>query len=125
MSIKYISSSMQKSLYKGFFIENKTGVPDDWKVLIKNKVLHGHLSAIKKSIDWWSETGTIIKPKVFGDMGETEVNDKKSKIQIDNHLGFLIKNDTGEPKEWYCMYDGKLLKGFLPSIKTFLDKHEK
>ena len=116
---------MQKSLYKGFFIENKTGIPDDWKVLIKNKVLHGHLSAVKKSIDWWSDTGSIIPAKEFGDMGETVLNEKRDKSQSDEYKGFAIKNDTGEPKAWYCLYHGKLAKGSLAAIKRFLDKHEK
>lgn len=116
---------MQKSLYRGFFIENKTGVPDDWKVLIKNKVLHGHLSAVKKSIDWWSDTGSIIQPKEFGDMGETAINEKRDKFQYEDYKGFQIKNDTGEAKTWYCLYHGKLAKGSLTAIKSFLDKHEK
>lgn len=116
---------MQKSLYRGFFIENKTGVPDDWKVLIKNKVLHGHLSAVKKSIDWWSDTGSIIQPKEFGDMGETAINEKRDKFKSEDYKGFQIKNDTGEVNTWYCLYHGKLAKGSLTAIKSFLDKHEK
>ncbi|MUK62776.1 DUF3319 domain-containing protein [Aliivibrio fischeri] len=116
---------MKKTLYKGFFIENKTGIPDDWKVLIRTHVLHGHLSAVKKSIDWWNEAGTIIDPKEFGDMGESALNEKRSQFKSEEYKGFTIKNDTGEPKTWYCLYQGKLAKGSLTAIKSFLDKHEK
>lgn len=116
---------MHKSLYRGFFIENKTGIPDGWKVLIKNKMLQGHLSAVKKSIDWWNETGSIIQPKEFGDMGEATLNEKKSKTQTEEYKGYALKNDTGEMKEWYCLYQGKLAKGSIKAIKTFLDKRVK
>lgn len=47
--LKHEEKTMKKTLYKGFFIENKTGIPDDWKVLIRTHVLHGHLSAVKKA----------------------------------------------------------------------------
>lgn len=116
---------MKKSLYRGFFIENKTDIPDDWKVLIKNKVLQGHLSAVKKSIDWWHDTGAIIAPRDFGDMGETAFNEKKSKYQSEDYKGFSLKNDSGEVNTWYCMYQGKLAKGTLAALKSFLDKQEK
>lgn len=28
-------------------------------------------------------------------------------------------------KEWYCLYQGKLAKGSIKAIKTFLDKRVK
>ncbi|TOF25312.1 phage tail protein, partial [Vibrio parahaemolyticus] len=50
---------MAISNYRGFNLQS--GGPDGsiWKVKIKNHVLQGSLTAVKKSIDWWCDTASI------------------------------------------------------------------
>ncbi len=113
---------MRKSLYKGLLIESKTGLPDDWQVLIRKTTLHGQLNAIKKSIDWWNETGAIVQPRAFSHLNNSE---QKNKSDIYDYKGFQIRNDTSDVSSWYCLYHGRLIKGSLNAIKSVLDKFEK
>lgn len=61
---------MAISNYRGFNLQS--GGPDGsiWKVKIKNHVLQGSLTAVKKSIDWWCDTASIIDPKEFASLGQ-------------------------------------------------------
>ena len=37
--------------------------------------------------------------------------------------GYTIKNDTGEANAWYCMFNGKLIKGAKPAIQRHIEAY--
>ncbi|MCG7495722.1 DUF3319 domain-containing protein [Vibrio sp. Of7-15] len=113
---------MGRVYHKGYCIENTGDAEDGWKIRIKNRVLTGHLAAVKKSIDWWCDTASIIDPSELGDMGAEAKAEKEGKKQQEEYLGYNLRNDTGEPKEWYVMHGGQLVKGSLKALKGYIDK---
>ncbi|MGR5209607.1 DUF3319 domain-containing protein [Vibrio rotiferianus] len=112
---------MAISNYRGFNLQS--GGPDGstWKVKIKNHVLQGNLSAVKKSIDWWCDTASIIDPKEFASLGQKRGEGGSN--QVENFNGYSIKNDTGEPNAWYCMFNGKLIKGSKTAIQRHIEAY--
>lgn len=59
---------MAISNYRGFNLQSGGLDGSIWKVKIKNHVLQGSLTAVKKSIDWWCDTASIIDPKEFASL---------------------------------------------------------
>ncbi|RDX36210.1 DUF3319 domain-containing protein [Vibrio campbellii] len=112
---------MAISNYRGFNLQS--GGPDGavWKVKIKNHVLQGSLTAVKKSIDWWCDTASIIDPKEFATLGQRAQSTSSPTSEVFN--GYTIKNDTGEANSWYCMFNGKLIKGAKPAIQRHIEAY--
>ncbi|EHK0843251.1 TPA: DUF3319 domain-containing protein [Vibrio parahaemolyticus] len=112
---------MAISNYRGFNLQS--GGPDGsiWKVKIKNHVLQGSLTAVKKSIDWWCDTASIIDPKEFASLGQRA--HPTGGVQSEVFNGYTIKNDTGEPNGWYCMFNGKLIKGGKAAIQRHIEAY--
>ncbi len=108
---------MATSMHRGFTLQSSNG--DTWQVKIKNKSLSGNLASVKKSIDWWCDTASIIDPKEF-----SALNTKKSSSSTEeNYNGFLLKNDTNAPDAWYCFFNGRLIKGGKAAIQKHIDAH--
>ncbi|WP_252858162.1 DUF3319 domain-containing protein [Photobacterium angustum] len=61
---------------------------------------------------------TFIHPQKFSSQSSKPVSNGSS----ENYRGFIIRNDTGKPNEWYLLLRGQLLKGNATSIKQYLDK---
>lgn len=112
---------MAAATYRGFTLQSVGNSTDLWQVQIKNHVLSGSMVAVKKSIDWFCETATIINPKEFNSLAE------KKKVEgtpsQENFHGFVIKNDTGEANTWYCFFNGRLLKGGKLAIQKHIEAH--
>ncbi|ELV8625595.1 phage tail protein [Vibrio cidicii] len=111
---------MAISNYRGFNLKSAGNDTSVWQVRIKNHVLQGSLSAVKKSIDWWCDTASIIDPREFASL------DRKLESgtpQAENFNGFSIKNDTGEPNAWYCFFNGKLIKGSKAAIQRHIEAY--
>ncbi len=53
---------MALASYRGFTLKSIGTTNQVWKVTIKNRELQGSLPAVKKSIDWWCDTASIIDP---------------------------------------------------------------
>ncbi len=87
---------MAISHYRGFNLQSAPNDTNIWQVKIKNRVLQGSLSAVKKSIDWWCDTASIIDPREFSSLDRKQ--EAAGSTQAENFNGFAIKNDTGEPK---------------------------
>ncbi|CAM2799057.1 DUF3319 domain-containing protein [Vibrio mytili] len=111
---------MAVSNYRGFNLKSS---PDRtvWQVKIKNQVLQGSLTAVKKSIDWWCETASIIDPKEFSSLNAKQAN--VGKVQTEVFNGYTLKNDTGETNAWYCMFNGKLIKGGKVAIQRHIEAY--
>ncbi len=109
--------------YRGFNLKGAGGSQDLWQVKIKNHVLSGNLSAVKKTVDWWVETAQIIDPKEFASVKTTRVSSGKGMAEV--FAGQQLKNDTGEPNGWYCMFNGKLLKGSKLAIQKHIEAYMK
>lgn len=41
----------------------------------------------------------------------------------ENFNGYQIKNDTGEPNAWYCMFNGRLIKGGKIAIQRHIEAY--
>lgn len=74
---------------------------------------------MKKSIDWWIDTASIIDPKEFTALSKS----RGSGGQTENFNGYQIKNDTGEPNAWYCMFNGRLIKGGKIAIQRHIEAY--
>lgn len=112
---------MATTFHRGYCLQSGSD-KDIWYVRIKNHVLSGKLPAVKKSIDWWCDTATIIDPKEFASLApdrDEEVNE-----QQEEYKGQLIKSDSGAKNSWYCFFNGKLIKGSKSAIQKHIDKHE-
>ncbi|WP_070966391.1 DUF3319 domain-containing protein [Vibrio sonorensis] len=116
---------MAVATYKGFNLKTAGNNNDVWQVQIKNHVLSGSMAAVKKSIDWFCDTATIIDPKEF-----SSLNGKRPAPQAtsagpaqENFHGYALKNDTGEPNAWYCFFNGRLLKGGKLAIQKHIEAY--
>ncbi|NLS13381.1 DUF3319 domain-containing protein [Vibrio sp. SM6] len=112
---------MAHSHYRGFDLQTLPNDPNMWQVKIKNHVLRGNLAAVKKSIDWFCDTASIVDPQKFASLERNMTS--KGSSHSENHHGFWIKNDSGEPNGWYCFFNGKLLKGSKTAIQRHIDAH--
>ncbi|WP_413283307.1 DUF3319 domain-containing protein [Vibrio sp. MA40-2] len=111
---------MATIFHRGYCIQSSSG-KDLWHVRIKKQVLSGNLTAVKKSIDWWCDTATIIEPNEFVNIAPPKSVEQPE--QQEEYLGEHIKNDSGAKNSWYCFFNGKLVKGSKEAIKKHIDKH--
>ncbi|MCG9788761.1 DUF3319 domain-containing protein [Vibrio mediterranei] len=112
---------MALASYRGFTLKSIGTTNQIWKVTIKNRELQGSLSAVKKSIDWWCDTASIIDPSQLT-QAATERASGTAGTQ-ENFHGFTIKNDTGANNAWYCMFNGKLIKGGKLAIQRHIEAY--
>ncbi|MGL5431134.1 MAG: DUF3319 domain-containing protein [Vibrio sp.] len=111
---------MAVAIYRGFNLQSADNSTDTWQVTIKNHLLTGNLAAVKKSIDWFCDTASIINPKEFESIGQRR--ELVSGVQEQFH-GFTIKNDTGEANQWYCFFNGRLIKGSKIAIQKHIEAY--
>lgn len=111
---------MATTFHRGYCIQSGAD-KDVWYVRVKKQVLSGNLPAVKKSIDWWCDTATIIDPKEFASLAPKK--DEEAHEQQEDYNGHLIKSDSGAKNSWYCFFNGKLVKGSKEAIKKHIDKH--
>ncbi len=112
---------MAAASYRGFTLKTAGNSTDVWQVQIKRHVLSGSLAAVKKSIDWFCDTATLIDPKEFSALEASR--QQASKASQETFNGFTIKNDTGEANGWYCMFNGKLIKGGKLAIQKHIEAY--
>ncbi|MDN3611624.1 DUF3319 domain-containing protein [Vibrio ostreicida] len=112
---------MAAATYRGFTLKTAGSSTDLWQVQIKNHLLSGSMPAVKKSIDWFCDTATIIDPKEFGSLNNKK--QEEGKPAQENFHGFTLKNDTGEPNSWYCFFNGKLIKGGKLAIQKHIEAY--
>ncbi|MFA0439513.1 phage tail protein [Vibrio sp. 10N.286.49.C2] len=110
---------MALASYRGFPLKSVGTENQVWKVSIKNRELKGSLSAIKKSVDWWCDTASIIDPSQLA--ASSQRADKPGSQEV--FQGYTIKNDTGEINAWYCMFNGKLIKGGKLAIQKHIEAY--
>ena len=56
---------MAAASYRGFTLTTVGESTETWQVTIKKHTLTGSMAAVKKSIDWFCDTATLIDPKEF------------------------------------------------------------
>ncbi len=105
--------------YRGFNMQTAGNDTSVWQVKIKNHVLTGSMAAVKKSIDWWCDTASIIDPREFSSLAKKSEEGGNS----ENFNGFQLKNDTGQPNDWYCFFNGKLIKGGKIAIQKHIEAY--
>lgn len=111
---------MAIATYRGFTLTSAPNSTDIWQVKIKNHVLTGNLAAVKKSIDWWCDTASIIDPREFSAVGKKREAPNGKQEQFG---GFTLKNDTGELNGWYCFFNGRLIKGSKMAIQKHIEAY--
>ncbi|MBD1566752.1 DUF3319 domain-containing protein [Vibrio sp. SA48] len=109
---------MAISIYRGFNLKSAPNSTEIWQVKIKNHVLTGNLAAVKKSIDWWCDTASIIDPREFNSVGQKR---NVTSVHQEQFGGFTLKNDTGEANAWYCIFNGRLIKGSKVAIQKHIE----
>ncbi|MCK6263589.1 DUF3319 domain-containing protein [Vibrio sp. ZSDE26] len=110
---------MAVTIYKGFNLKSSDN--NIWQAKIKNHVLAGSLAAVKKSIDWFCDTATIIDPKEFSSVGQKR--ETTGSPVAEDFNGYALKNDTGEPNTWYCFFNGRLIKGSKIAIQKHIEAY--
>ena len=110
---------MAVATYRGFEVRTVGSSTEIWQVQIKNRVLQGQMPALKKSIDWFCDSATIIDPKEFASLAKNR--ESAAKAVQENFNGYIIKNDTGEPNTWYCFFNGRLIKGGKLAIQKHIE----
>ncbi|MFB9136835.1 DUF3319 domain-containing protein [Vibrio sp. AK197] len=111
---------MPVATYRGFTLSTAGSSTDVWQVKIKKHKLSGSMAAVKKSIDWFCDTASIIDPKEFSSL-EAKRQEPSQPAQ-ENFHGHVLKNDTGDPKAWYCFFNGRLLKGNKIAIQKHIEQ---
>lgn len=112
---------MAAATYRGFHLKTAGNSTDIWQVQIKNRILSGSMAAVKKSIDWFCDTATIIDPKEFSSLDTNKKPDGQPAQE--NFHGYTIKNDTGETNGWYCFFNGRLIKGGKLAIQKHIEAY--
>lgn len=115
--------AMAAATYRGFVLKTAGSSTEVWQVQIKNHVLSGSMAAVKKSIDWFCDTATIIDPKEFSSLAGKKKAEGTGSPAQENFNGFTIKNDTGEANAWYCMFNGRLIKGGKLAIQKHIEAY--
>ncbi|CAM3711015.1 hypothetical protein VA7868_03007 [Vibrio aerogenes CECT 7868] len=110
---------MAVASYRGMELKTVGQSTDIWQVKIKNRVLTGSMVAVKKSVDWWCESASIIDPKEFESLASKHETSEGMQEQF---AGFTLKNDTGQPGDWYCMFNGRLIKGSKLGLQKHIEK---
>ncbi|MEZ9547461.1 MULTISPECIES: DUF3319 domain-containing protein [Vibrio] len=110
---------MANSIYRSVHLQSIDANNTVWRAKLKNNVIQGNLVAVKKSIDWWIETASIIDPKEFTSLNKS----RGTGGSTENFNGYQIKNDTGEPNTWYCMFNGRLIKGGKIAIQRHIEAY--
>lgn len=110
---------MALASYRGFTLKSVGTSDQVWKVVIKNRELQGSLGAVKKSIDWWCDTTQIVDP---AEIAKPQFSRDGNSTHELFH-GFNIKNDTGENNAWYCLFNGKLIKGSKIAIQKHIEAY--
>ncbi len=111
---------MAVTTYRGFKLQSNSD-GNLWKVRIKSQDLTGTLTAVKKSIDWWCDSASIIDPKEFEVLNQRRSNATATQSEVFN--GYTLRNDTGEQNAWYCMFNGKLIKGGKLAIQRHIEAY--
>lgn len=112
---------MAIATYRGFTLKSAPNSTEVWQTKIKTHVLTGNLAAVKKSIDWWCDTASLIDPSEFEAVGKRR--DEANKAIQEQFNGFTLKNDTGEANSWYCFFNGRLIKGAKAAIQKHIEAH--
>lgn len=112
---------MAAATYRGFTLKTAGNSTEIWQVQIKNHLLSGNMAAVKKSIDWFCDTASIIEPKEFNSLANTQKSEGQSTQE--NFHGYTIKNDSGEPNAWYCFFNGRLIKGGKLAIQKHIEAY--
>ncbi|MGF1764965.1 DUF3319 domain-containing protein [Aliivibrio kagoshimensis] len=121
---------MSQVFHRGYSIENKSDDANAWRVRLQNKVLIGNITAVKKSIDWWTDAAVLIDPAEFNESGEL-INEgetaENSKVQVQKmeYKGYIFSNDSEQSKEWYFMHGGRLIKGSQKALQDYIDRFNK
>jgi len=114
---------MAVASYRGFTLKSENSSQETWHVQIKNHVLTGNLAAVKKSIDWWCDTASLIDPKEFESIGNKKSTSSSSGPVQEQFGSFVLRNDTGGANTWYCMFNGKLIKGSKIAIQKHIESY--
>ncbi|KOO04357.1 DUF3319 domain-containing protein [Vibrio nereis] len=112
---------MAAASYRGFTLKTAGNSTEIWQVQIKKHLLSGSMAAVKKSIDWFCDTATIIDPKEFSSLENQKQTKANSAQEVFN--GYLLKNDTGEANAWYCLFNGRLIKGGKVAIQKHIEAY--
>ncbi len=112
---------MAISTYRGFTLRSIGNSTDVWQVQIKKQTLKGSLAAIKKTIDWWSDTASLIDPSEFEAINTKQETTTQALQEQFN--GFTLKNDTGDANGWYCFFNGRLIKGGKLAIQKHIEAY--
>ncbi|CAK4075876.1 hypothetical protein VDT1_4270 [Vibrio sp. 16] len=113
---------MAAATYRGFTLKTAGSSTEIWQVQIKKHVLSGSMAAVKKSIDWFCDTATIIDPKEFSSLASNK-GQSEGKATQENFNGYTLKNDTGEVNGWYCFFNGRLIKGGKLAIQKHIEAY--
>ncbi len=112
---------MPVATYRGFTLSTVGASKDLWQVRIKKHTLSGNMPAVKKSIDWFCDTASIIDPKEFGALAPKR--QETAQPAQENFHGYVIKNDSGDPNGWYCFFHTRLLKGGKVAIQKHIEAY--
>jgi hypothetical protein len=116
-----IIMTMAAATYRGFTLKSAGNSTEVWQVQIKQHVLSGSMAAVKKSIDWFCDTATIIDPKEFNSLASKQK--ATGQPAQENFHGYTIKNDTGDVNSWYCFFNGRLIKGGKLAIQKHIEAY--
>nr|WP_086940114.1 DUF3319 domain-containing protein [Thaumasiovibrio occultus] len=113
----------QRVFHRGVTIENHTGDSSCWRATVCGNEVQGELDVIRKCVDWSTEMRTFISPKQVIEHLNSLKSRQKPERRLEVHQGIKIMNDSGKDSEWYIMVKGRLFKGTLVAVKSFLDKN--
>ncbi|MFC3025089.1 DUF3319 domain-containing protein [Vibrio zhugei] len=113
---------MAVSIYRGIQLQSTSDSTEVWQARIKKHVITGSLAAVKKSIDWWCDTASLIDPKEFESL-QPKKDDSAHAGAQENFNGYTIKNDTGAANAWYCFFNGRLIKGSKLAIQKHIEAY--
>lgn len=112
---------MAAASYRGFILKTAGNSTEVWQVQIKKHLLSGSMAAVKKSIDWFCDTASIIDPKEFSSLATQKQTQGQAAQEVFN--GYLLKNDTGDANGWYCLFNGQLIKGGKLAIQKHIEAY--
>ncbi|UTV31028.1 DUF3319 domain-containing protein [Photobacterium atrarenae] len=114
---------IRSKYHRGYYIESISGEQDKWRARINGEFVSGSLEQIKMSIDLWCDRKEFVPPESIRVPLKSDSLKKKPRVKV--YKGVKIFIDDEGDDEWYLIYKGKLLKGNLPNIVSFIDKIRK
>ena len=110
---------MAAAAYRGFTLKTAGNSTDVWQVQIKIILYLEACLRLKRALIGFVTLQISLIQKNL----DLSVTRKKLRPSSRDFHGYTLKNDNGNPNEWYCFFNGKLIKGGKVAMQKHIEAY--